>query len=277
MSAGRQTCRRMVERSAAAVSAAATRLSAKTLGPHAIHLARRHLKQARAALSLARGCVPKPSRRRLDQRLRAIGGLLGTARDVHVLRRALDAFVASGRVEGVRCRRWLDRLHRDEKTLIARLSLERVHRRLRRAERGLRKLAADLPSGGSRSVDAALARCYRRAGREYHRVHARFDSVSLHRLRQRAQRLCHGYAALGRGASDAPPWYRPAVRLVDLLGRERDLVLLDEALDPRWLTRTDRDRLHALITAVRARLRQRALRQADQAFVHPRRGRPSRR
>ncbi len=203
------------------------------LDDEAIHEARKHLTEVRSVLRLARHLLGRKSYRRENSALREAGRPLSGLRDAAVLMQTLDQLIArsGGRLSA-----------REAQPLRAHLQRQRL------------KLRQQLQRGGCTSEVAESLSAVRKRARRWHARHEGWPSLVeglqriycegrqamrasrppqhsneiLHTWRKRAKSLRYALEFLQRRADSLAPVQRQAHQLASLLGRDHDLVVLDE-------------------------------------------------
>ena len=215
----------------------------------AVHGARKDLKKTRAALRLARPCMPRSAYRRENARLRDIGRRMSAGRDADVMVETVEALAE----------RWAGQLPKRQFTALERRFAERAQetrddtpvdelREVRERARGW-----PIDDCDERTLRAGATRAYRRGRKAFAAAHDDPTTERLHEWRKRAKDLWYHHRLL------AEAWPGPvkafadeADRLGKLLGDDHDLATLRERLG-------DGDELvEQLIAARRAELQEEA-------------------
>ena len=241
-----------------------------------VHAARRTMRQARAAINLARSDLGAPAKdfeRRLKQACRTLSAL----RDAHATVAAWDRFrgkqkrVEDAALDAQICRVLVARRRR---ILAESLQRDPDLARLRARLHDLAATVAALPWSNLRlvSIGAGLRRSLRRAGKARHDIRGT-NAAARHRWRRRlrlanqqrsivAALACALFPGKSMPAGKANPLRLPgakaerqAVRAVRALGREQDLRMLRRAVSSlaiatgprrRLMRRIERARLDAI-------------------------------
>lgn len=250
----------VLAQAAEALAQARAQLARVPLRPRAVHAARQHLKRARAWLGLLRGSLAPATQRRLERTVRETSHALGFAREQHVLRRLYRELCRDTALDTHRHRRWVADLRRRERATLARIPVVPLGKRLTEAHDELRRLGTCTP-GLERALVVPCRQAYRRTRKACRRLRHRGLGRSLHRLRQRAQRLEAAIAVSSRPLR-ASLWHQAIQRLAKELGSEHDLALLEASLEAVPLSSGERRGLMKRIRIARRRHRRRARAQA---------------
>lgn len=230
-----------------------------------VHLTRKRLKRARAALSLLRPALDPRDFDTCNRALRDAGRSLATARDATVLAQTYARMLArttnSPRAVPTTGKKQMAESSRPVATVDAAVP----HRRLQAAIRRLGQTR--LTGRGWAPLGSGVRAVYRR-GRRRRPTESHPSTEALHAWRRHAKRYWH---VLELFEPVNPRRLAPAIadarRLSDLLGEEHDLALLAEQIGGRR-SRVDRDVLEA-VTERRTRLRRRALKLGAKVYDEP--------
>jgi CHAD domain-containing protein len=203
-----------------------------SLTPEEVHYTRKHIKRARATLSLLRPALSAPDYAAANRALREAGRSLAAARDAAVMPRTYDRMRARAGVTRIK------KVSRGGSAEQSRQS-EPTRVDVARASHHLSVAAARLKRGkilgrGWPKLRSGLRAVYRRGRRRVPHASSDTSSDALHDWRKHAKRYWH---VLELFQVLNPPRLQPAIddarRLAELLGEEHDLALLEQQIRAR--------------------------------------------
>jgi adenylate cyclase len=234
-----------------------------TRGAEGVHSARKHFKRARSVVRLVRDHLGDDAYRRENEALRDAGRELSGARDSQVMVETL-AELAPG----------------DFTALHSALAAEHDHarRQLEDDTERIDDVAGELRAArervGSWEVDGELAtgfeRIYRRGRKALKAAHRDDGDEALHDLRKRVKDLWYVSQVVRPAAPKrTKKLARRASDLSDVIGYDHDLAVLQDTArrHAERLTDDERERLDELVRRRRAKLRRRALADADRLYA----------
>lgn len=242
------------------VAAALALLHSDRPGASGIHTARQELKRARAALRLLRESIDREEFRQEDATLQQAAQQLNDVRDCEVVLRVFLRLRAALQDEPRRPR------------------LEPLHKLLLQQRRSASALREPLEAAGTLLTQArerardwsvendldllarAMQRTYSKGRGGYRAVCEAATDEHLHAWRRQVKYSAYQLEALGSLAPDrVKKRLRRSAKLARLLGRDRDLSLLHQAIPDAHLDAASRLRLERAITSRRTELQRRAL------------------
>jgi len=262
------------------VAAALTLLGTARPGGARIHAARQELKRARAALRLLRESIDPQHFREQDAALRDAAHQLNDVRDcevaLRVLSRVLDRFKDERRRPNLApVRELLAKERRAATANAAREQLATARTLLLQARERSRNwpVANDLDL-----LTTAMRRTYRQGRACYHAACESPTDEHLHAWRRQVKYSAYQLEALGPLAPGRmKKRQRRCAKLAKVLGRDHDLLLLQQRIVAVHLDATSRLRASAAIRRERRRLQRRALHLGKRLYrVRPRRFQPLR-
>ena len=227
----------------------------------AVHQARRHLKMARSIIRLLRPALPQLADILAGQAREAMHHL-SARRDAQVF--CDTAGSIAQRLDTSASRRLLTKLAGERR---GRLAPGDDVAKARQAVDGLATAIhrINLRQGDPAMVARSAASLYRKARRGWQAARVEAGVEALHEWRKRVRDRLHVAGLFAESWPEPrPPGRRKLERLSDLLGKERDLALLDEALPARDEAAA---RIRRLVTKRRARLTGKALKLAGRVFA----------
>ncbi|HET7202711.1 MAG TPA: CHAD domain-containing protein [Steroidobacteraceae bacterium] len=238
----------------------------RQLTPADVHITRKRIKRARAALALLRPALDEQDFDACDRSLRDAGRSLATARDATVIARTYAR---------MRARTATASPHPEPGTVRTRtadgspqgqtVSATVAHRHLVAAVRRLGR--APLTARGWAPLGSGVRAVYRR-GRRRRPRESHPTTEALHAWRRHAKRYWHVLELFeGVNPQRIAPAVADARRLSDLLGEEHDLALLAERLHGR--RRGVDEAVLATVADRRARLTRRALKLGAKVYDEP--------
>ncbi len=241
----------------------------------AIHQVRRHLKQVRALLRLARGELGGKRFRRENTALRDAGRPLSEVRDATVMLETLEGLAKDGPRHlpfgtTARIRRALS--NRQEKIRQRMLSDEH---RVRVIERALRKASRRVPTWtlkhrGWKALEPGLRRIYARGRDALMAANREGSDEALHRLRKRTKDFRYSLELLvAIEPATIGSLARTAHRFTDCLGEDHDLAILQALLQGELrgdVPSRTRRQLRDPVAGKRANLQKVALAMGDRLY-----------
>ena len=237
----------------------------------AVHNARKAIKRERSLVRLVRGAIPREERRHENAALRDAAQLLSGARDADVMIATVDALSErfAGRLPertftAIRAALQTDDDGHDEHTLVARAAGVAAELRTIRERTAEWEIATE----EWRALDAGLLRSYTRGRKAFARAKPGRRAEAMHEWRKRVKDLWYQSRLLADACGPVIGGQaKDAHALADLLGDERDLMLLDETLAHGLPAPVDVDGVRALIAHRRDELRAQALRIGERVYA----------
>lgn len=261
---------------------ARSELAQGDLGPaseEAIHNARKCFKRIRSMLRLTSGGLGKKTRSRLDDQIRAIALRLSDARDAEVALGAFNALLPipdehDGRPEIETLREFCETRVRAAHQSIYQTQETRDRMlsdldELRRDLAGLRTSRID-----RRVLENGLKRIRKRCRKAYERAMEEPSEEALHEWRKRVKDLGYALEALRRRLPKAAEdWIARTRKLAEVLGDDRDLLVLKKMLVDASSPVRDSPAAAALLPLIEARRRSldRSARRLGGALLTPQR------
>lgn len=231
------------------IRGALTELDASPEKPKAVHRCRVRLKRARALAHVGRACAPGLAEV-FGQSARAVMRTLAQERDLAALAdTARDLADRSGK----KCAAALDAVAAEldaKRAALAPLDVEAVRAGLK----DLLALAMVWPEASERQIEKGAERVARRARRARRRGHGAAIAARRHKWRKREKDRLYAVTLL----AEAWPAFRArrrrqSERLGDMLGRERDVLLLIDRVEAEPHTAGGEEAAHRALARLKGR------------------------
>ncbi|MBC7767786.1 MAG: CHAD domain-containing protein [Phycisphaerales bacterium] len=205
--------------------AAIAELNAYGQDPSALHRCRVRVKRARALARVGKACAPGLSSV-FNDTARGVMRTMGHARDLSALAEAARKMRKRARGKTAAAVKALAEGLEAERAAAPRLNVEGARTGLK----DLLALAQVWPEASPRQIRRGGDRIARRARRAYQHAHFATDAPRRHEWRKREKDRLFA-ALLLEGAWRAPRRRKAGAKLGDILGRERDMLLLLERVE----------------------------------------------